>query len=86
MMAAKMFSYNQCSTKNSGNNLLGAIGITDASGNSVSGSSFRASENVNLVPVTGGDIGMYGYDWTAVESISGKKVTGSGLIFSSTAL
>ena len=41
---------------------------------------------MNLVPVTGGDVGMYGYDWTAVERISGKKVTGSGSSFSSNAL
>ena len=41
---------------------------------------------MNLVPVTGGDVGMYGYDWTAVESISGKRVTGSGTSFSSTSL
>ena len=74
------------STSSNTNTFIGAIGITDASGNSVSGSSFRANENMNLVPVTGGDVGMYGYDWMAVDSISGKKVAGSGSIFSSTAL
>jgi PKD repeat protein len=75
-MAAKMLSYNQCIKAGTENILAGAIGIVDQGWAKLNQSVFSLSDIFSLTPIINNDINTYRYEWKAIDSITGKIVTG----------
>ena len=58
--------------------LLGsAITVVGSDGKIIPGSTFNKDQSFNLTPITS-EPGDYGYTWKAVDSVTGKTVTGNG--------
>ncbi len=53
-----------------------AITVVGSDGKILPGSTFSKDQSFNLTPITS-EPGDYGYTWKAVDTISGKTVTGN---------
>jgi PKD repeat protein len=65
--------------QNNNNNVLigSAITVVGSDGKIIPGSTFNKDQSFNLTPITS-EPGDYGYTWKAVDSVTGKTVTGNG--------
>ena len=83
IIASKMFSYNQCMVTNAENILPSAITIINQKGAPLSQSAFAKDEYFSLIPrIADTNAAIeYSYTWKAVDSITGRIVTGTGMTF-----